>query len=537
MEALSLLEKLDIDPAIKAALAAGFHSDIERVETQHQERSAAFETRIRHDGFIIEKLKLELAYLRRIQFGRKSESIKGEQQDLFNDAVAEDIGSLAEEIDALTSDAGEQKQRKPRVRAGRQPFPPHLPVIEHRHDLESCTCGRCGHEQVQISEDVTDQLDVEPAKFTVHRHIRPQYACRHCETVTAAPIAPALIEGGMATPGLLAWVLICKYGDHLPLYRIEQIAARSGVTLAQSTLGDWVGRTGFHLTPLWDRLKALLLARSVLHADESPVQQLAPGKGKTHKAYLWAYCSNTLDHGPPLVIFDYQSSRAGRHVREFLGEWRGSLCVDDYAGYAALFRAEKENPVPCVELGCMAHARRKFYDLHEANQSPMAAEALRHIQGLYAIEDEARAMSIPERQALRLERAVPALAAFHLFLKESRIKAAPNGGSAKAIDYSLKRWDALTRYATSGDLPFDNTAVERTIRPIAIGRKNWMFVGSERAGKRAAIIQSLIGTAKANGIDPHAWLKNTLECIPVWPNTRIDELLPIEGWQARTIEG
>jgi hypothetical protein len=183
----------------------------------------------------------------------------------------------------------------------------------------------------------------------------------------------------------------------------------------------------------------------------------------------------------------------------------------------------------------MAHARRKFYDLHQANQSPMAAEALRHIQGLYAIEDEARTMGITDRQALRLEKTVPALAAFHLFLKENRIKAAPNGGSAKAIDYSLRRWDALTRYSTRGDLPIDNTAVERTIRPIAIGRKNWLFVGSERAGRRAAIIQSLIGTAKANGIDPYAWLKNTLECIPVWPNARIDELLPIARWEPRQI--
>ena len=382
MEALSLLEKLEIDPAIKAALVVGIQTDIERTQSQHKARALALETRIQHDHFIIEKLKLELAHLRRIQFGRKSESLKGEPQDIFNEAVAEDLGNLSEEMEALTSEAGESKQRKVRDRAGRPPLPPHLPVVEHRHDLESCRCDRCGHEQIQIGEDVTDQLDVEPAKFTIHRHIRPQYACRHCETVTAAPMAPALIEGGMATPGLLAWVLISKFGDHLPLYRIEQMAARSGVPLAQSTLGDWVGRTGFHLTPLWDRLKARLLMRSVLHADESPVQQLAPGKGKTHKAYLWAYCANTLDGGPPLVLFDYQTSRAGRHVRAFLGEWRGSLCVDDYAGYAALFRAESHNPVPCLELGCMAHARRKFYDLHQANQSPMAAEALRHIQGL-----------------------------------------------------------------------------------------------------------------------------------------------------------
>jgi transposase len=338
-------------------------------------------------------------------------------------------------------------------------FPRIFPSLNTGMNLSPAPVDDVVRNRFKFSEDVTDQLDVEPAKFTIHRHIRPQYACRHCETVTAAPMAPALIDGGMATPGLLAWILISKFGDHVPLYRIEQMAARSGVPLAQSTLGDWVGRTGFHLTPLWERLKALLLARSVLHADESPVQQLAPGKGKTHKAYLWAYCANTLDHGPPLVLFDYQSSRAGRHVRAFLGEWRGSLCVDDYAGYAALFRVEQDNPVPCIELGCMAHARRKFYDLHQANQSPMAAAALRHIQGLYAIEDEARTMSITDRQALRLEKAVPALAAFHRFLKDSRIKAAPNGGSARAIDYSLKRWDALTRYAISGDLPIGRSSV------------------------------------------------------------------------------
>ena len=536
MEALSLLDKYDLDPAIKSALRAQFQADLEQVQNQYRGQASVLESRIEHDHFLIEKLKLELAHLRRIHFGQKSEFFKGEQQDLFNDGVAEDIGQLSAEIEALVPEVEvSEKRRTPRVGAGRQALPSHLPVIEYRHDLESCACGRCGQEQIQIREDVTDQLDVEPAKFTIHRHIRPQYACRHCETVSAAPITPALIEGGMATPGLLAWVLTSKFGDHLPLYRIEQIAARSGVSLAQSTLGDWVGRSGFHLTPLWDRLKTHLLMRTVVHADESPVQQLAPGKGKTHKAYLWAYCSSTLDDGPPLVLFDYQSSRAGRHVRTFLGEWRGALCVDDYAGYAALFRTERENPVPCVEVGCMAHARRKFYDLHKANQSPMAAEALRHIQGLYAIEEETKGSSPAERQAIRLEKAWPALNAFHQFLVESRMGVAPNGASARAIDYSLKRWDALTRYATSGDLPIDNTAVERTIRPIAIGRKNWMFVGSERAGRRAAIIQSLIGTAKANGIDPYAWLKNTLECIPVWPQNRIDELLPIAGWEPRKI--
>jgi transposase len=524
MEALSLLEKLDIDPAVREALIAGIQSDYDRLQK-----------RIQHDRFIIEKLKLELAYLRRIRFGQKSEGLKGEQQDIFNDALAEDIGNVSEQIDSLSSDPEARKTRKVRERAGRQPLPDHLPRIEHLHDLGSCACGQCGHDLVKIGEDISEQLDVEPAKFTVHRHIRPQYACRQCETVTAAPVAPALIEGGMATPGLLAWIMVSKFSDHLPLYRIEQIATRSGVPLAQSTMGDWVGRTGFHLTPLWDELKKRLLSQSVLHADETPIQQLSPGKGKTHKSYLWAYRSNTLDQAPPVIVFEYQSTRQGRHVRDFLGDWRGSLCVDDYVGYDALFKSDKDGSIPCIEVGCMAHARRKFFDLHAANESPMAAEALRQIQMLYEVEADAKMMSIAERQAHRQTRAVPLLESLHQFLKDSRIKSADNGASAKAIDYSLKRWEVLSRYALTGDLPIDNNPVEQTIRPVAIGKKNWMFVGSERSGKRAAILQSLIGTAKLNGIDPYAWMKNTLECIPVWPNQKIDELLPIRGWEPRHI--
>jgi transposase len=524
MEALSLLETLDLDPAVRRALAAGIQSDLNRLEQ-----------RLQHDRFIIEKLKLELAYLRRLRFGQKSEALKGEQQDIFNDGLAEDLGHIAAQIDTLNSDPEETKTRKARTRAGRQPLPDHLPRIDHRHDLESCACGQCGQDLVKIGEDITEQLDVEPAKFTVHRHIRPQYACRHCETVTAAPVAPALIEGGMATPGLLAWVMVSKFADHLPLYRIEQIASRSGVPLAQSTLGEWVGRTGFHLTPLWEALKNRLLSQSIIHVDETPVHQLAPGKGKTHRSYLWAYRSNTLDPVPPIIVFDDQTSRHGRHARNFLGAWRGSLCVDDYAGYDKLFKTDADGAIPCIEVGCMAHARRKFFDLHVANDSPMAAEALRHIQRLYDVEEDAKRMSVPERQVLRLARSVPLLESLHQFLKNSRTKAADNGASAKAIDYSLKRWEALSRYALTGDLPIDNNPVERSIRPVAIGKKNWLFVGSERSGQRAAIIQSLIGTAKLNGIDPYAWLKNTLACIPVWPHHRIDDLLPIQGWEPRQI--
>ena len=268
----------------------------------------------------------------------------------------------------------------------------------------------------------------------------------------------------------------------------------------------------------------------MLHADETPVQQLDPGRGKTHKAYLWAFRSNTLDEGPPLIVFDYQTGRSGQHARDFLGAWRGHLCVDDYSGYKALFAANTDG-VACVELGCFAHARRKFYELHAANQNPLAEEVLRRIAELYAIESDGKAMSIEARQALRLRESVPKLTELHRFLMDHRIKAAPGGAWAKALDYSLKRWDALARYAQTGNLPIDNNPVEQTIRPVAIGKKNWLFAGSERAGKRAAVIQSLIGTAKLNGVDPAAWMRDTLENLPLWPNKRIDELLPVHGWK------
>jgi len=374
---------------------------------------------------------------------------------------------------------------------------------------------------VKIGEDVSEQLDVEPARFFVHRHIRPQYACRDCETITAAPVPAAIIDAGLAAPGLLAWVATAKYADHLPLYRIEQMAARQDVILSRSTLAQWTGRVGVALTPLACRLAEMLKQSPVLHADETPVAQLDPGAGKTKRAYLWAYRSNGLGAGPPIVVFDYQASRAGHHAGDFLAGWQGHLMVDDYAGYKALFR------VGITELACLAHARRKFFELFAANQSPIAQEALERIGQLYAIEQQGRELDVAARQALREREAKPLLAALFDWLWQTRKTVANGSGTAKAIDYSLKRWAALIRYADAGNLPIDNNPVENTIRPIAIGKKNWLFAGSERAGKRAAAIQSLIGTARLNGLDPAAWLKATLEKLPAWPNNRIDELLPL----------
>jgi hypothetical protein len=275
-----------------------------------------------------------------------------------------------------------------------------------------------------------------------------------------------------------------------------------------------------------DRLIWHLLQGNTLHADETPVPQLEPGNGKTRKAYLWAYRSNDLQAGPRIIVFDYQAGRSGTHARGFLGDWRGHLMVDDYGGYKALFTPDGGNGTS-VELGCLAHARRKFFDLHKANQSPMALEALNRIAVLYAIEAEGKDLNIEERKCLRAEKSLPQLAALHAWLLDTRTQTASGGGSAKALNYSLKRWTPLSRYADSGHLPIDNNPVENCIRPIALGKKNWLFVGSERAGRRAAAIQTLLGTAKLNGLNPAAWLKDTLEKLPAWPNSRIDELLPL----------
>jgi len=468
----------------------------------------------------IQQLTLELAHHRRIRFGCKSEALSSEQRDLFIETSDEDGAAIVAELDAQQTPTATPRAHK---RSGRNPLPPELPRIEHRHEPESCNCGACGRELIKIGEDISEQLDVEPARFFVHRHIRPQYACRSCETVTAAPVPAALIDGGLAAPGLHAWVLIQKYLDHLPLYRIEKISERHGVPIARSTLAQWVGQLGVSLQPLVDRLAELLKAGQVLHADETPVQQLDPGKGKTKRAYMWAYRSNDLEGAPRIVVFDYQTSRSGAHARNFLQDWRGHLMVDDYGGYKESFRQG------ITELACLAHCRRKFFELDAAGAGghPIAQEALRRIGELYAVEAQARESDVAARLALRQQASRPKLRAFHEWLIAQRVKTANGSGLARAIDYSLKRWPALIRYAENGILPIDNNVVENAIRPITLGRRNWLFTGSERAGSRASAIQSLLATAKLNGLEPLAWLKDTLEKLPAWPYSRIDELLPL----------
>jgi hypothetical protein len=314
-------------------------------------------------------------------------------------------------------------------------------------------------------------------------------------------------------------VLVAKYSDHLPLYRQERIFARAGFAIPRSTLAEWVGACGLHLQPLVDALRSTLLEHNVLHADETPVSMLAPGKKKTHKAYVWAYCTTPFSD-LKAVVYNFAPTRAGEHARNFLGDWQGKLVCDDYSGYKAGFG----NGI--TEIGCMAHARRKFYDLHEANQSTLAAQALEYIGQLYRVERETQDLPPDKRHAIRHEKARPIADVLHQWMLIHRQKVPDGSGTARALDYSLKRWTALTRYLDDGAVPIDNNWVENQIRPWALGRSNWLFAGSLRSGQRAAAVMTLIQSAKLNGHDPYAYLKDVLTRLPMQKNNAIDELLP-----------
>jgi transposase len=360
--------------------------------------------------------------------------------------------------------------------------------------------------------------------FTVERHVRGKWVCGCCEKIVQAPVAPHVIDKGLPTTGLLAQVLVAKYLDHLPLYRQDAIFERAGHAIARSTLAQWVGECGVRLQPLVDALSAELLRQDVLHADETPVAMLKPGHGKTHRAYLWSYCTTQFN---PIkaVIFDFADSRGGQHARAFLGlpgkaGWRGKLVCDDFSGYKACFE------LGVTEVGCMAHARRKFHELWANHGSQVGEQALKFFGQLYDVEREVAGSDADERRATRQQRSRPVVDALHQWLSQQRQKVPDGSATARAIDYSLNRWAALTRYIDDGELPIDNNWVENRIRPIAIGRQNWLFAGSLRAGKRAAAVMSLIHSAKLNGLDPYAYIRDVLERLPTQPASRISELLP-----------
>ena len=484
---------------------------------QLREMTARLMTQLRHQGALLEKLTHENALLKRMKFAAQSERFNPEQKSLLQDEIEADLAAVASEIDGLQQESAAvspQEKKQPK----RLPLPANLPRREIRHEPESSTC-RCGCQMKRIGEDVAEKLDYAPGVFTVERHIRGKWACAQCETIHQVPVDPHIIDKGIPTTGLLAQVLVAKYADHLPLYRQEAIFGRAGLAIPRSTLAQWVGSCGVQLQPLVDAMRTELLQRRVLHADETPVSMLKPGNGKAHRAYLWAYATGAFEN-IKAVVYDFCESRSGEHARRFLGDWRGSLTCDDFSGYKALIASG------VTEVGCLAHARRKFFDLHAANQSQIAEVALQQFARVYEIEREVKEIATDQRQTIRQQQTKPLLDALHQWMVLQRQKVPEGSASAKALDYSLRRWEALTRFVDDGQLPVDNNWIENQIRPIAIGRNNWLFAGSLRAGQRAAAVMTLIQSARLNGHDPYAYLKDVLARLPTQRVSLVHELLP-----------
>jgi len=469
----------------------------------------------------IEHLKLLLAKLQRQQFGRKSERVERQIKQL--EQRLEDLEtSRAERLSAEKSEtvAAVASPRRP----ARKPLPAHLPRETRVYAPPHEACPSCGAALRPLGEDVSEVLEYVPASFKVLRHVRPKFSCAGCERIIQAPAPSRAIERGLAGPGLLAHVLVSKYADHVPLYRQSGMYARSGVELERSTLADWVGGASRLLAPLVEALRRYVLATGKVHADDTPVPVLAPGQGQTKTGRLWTYVRDDRpagDNAAPAVWFAYSPDRKGEHPGRHLADFHGVLQADAYAGFHHLYEGDR-----IQEACCWAHMRRKFYDLQQAHASPLATEAVQRIGQLYDIEHEIRGRLPEERKQVRQTRACPIVEAMHTWLEVSDRKLSRKSEVAGAIHYALNRWTALTRYCEDGRLEIDNNAAERALRVVALGRKNFLFAGSDAGGERAAAVYSLLGSARLNGLDPEAYLHEVLTRIAGHPVNRIEELLP-----------
>ena len=490
-------------------------------------------------------------------FGQKSEGLTPKQDHLNKETALEDLALLEQAHDNFlanlsdderaklvaskpidTQEKGTQSETptKPK-RQKRIVIPDNLDIHTIIHEPPSITC-ECGCQMTQIGQDVQDKLGFKPKQFYRERHVYPKYICRNAECnrekLVQAKTDAQIIDKSVATPELLAHILISKYADHLPLYRQSLIYQRSGVYLSDSTLADWVGRCGVQLGFLANRLRQLILTQPILHADETPVKILNTYgtkdiKGKLKQGYVWAYV--TPQHSPiKAVVYDFAQGRGSEYPNAFLQGFKGKLVCDGYNGYKPLFGRG------VIEVGCMAHARRKFHELHVTGQSLISIEALELFQSLYAVERE-----IDERfeknptpmprdaqivRQIRQQKAKPIADRLYAWLQQKRLGTTKNADITKAIEYCLKRWQALTRYLDDGNLPIDNNWAENQMRPWALGRKNWLFAGSLKSGQRAAVIMSLIQSARLNGLDVYAYLSDVLKRLPTHKDKDIDELLP-----------
>ena len=466
----------------------------------------------------IEALNVEIARLKRWRFGSSSESLESTTQAVLFDAILADTALE----DHAAQDSTKPSAPRAKGQAVRQALPASLPRIDRHHEIEQTHCA-CGEALKRIGEEVSEQLDCVPAQFFVLRHIRGKYVCACCQTIQAAPMPAQIIDKGIPAPGLLAQVVVAKHDDHLPLYRQTEIYARSGVHIPRSSMAQWIGICGLRLAPLAQALREFIIGHGVVHADETPVSLLAPGKGKTKRAYVWVYRTTNFA-ARRAVLFDFSVSRGGDNARRVLQGFGGTLMSDDFSGYHAL---QAQGVTAAL---CMAHARRKLFEAHQFNGSQIAGQAVALIAKLYEVERDARELEPEARRRLRQQHAKPVADALHAWLSGQRQKLAKADVTAKAIDYALSNWRGLTHYLDDGHVPIDNNAAENAVRPLCVGRKNWLFVGSQQAGERAAVVLSLIESAKLNGHDPWAYLKDVFERLPTLKQRDLAQLLP-HNWR------
>lgn len=509
------------DPATLLAMIAALRGEL---DTERAARRAA-ELGLQARTLEAEQLRVQIARLRQERYGRSSEKLVGEveQLELRLDEVLAEI-EATRDIDDAAAEPGTKAPRR-----SRKPLPENLPRRDVEHlPAAGCTCQACGGALRKVGEDVTDILEYRPGRFEVVRHVRPAFSCRCCEAMTQAPMPSLPIERGRPGPGLLAHVLVAKYCDHLPLYRQTEIYARDGVNLPRGLLAGWVGRSAMLTEPMAELIGRHALAGARLHVDDTPMPMLAPGRGRTQIARAWAYLRDDRPFGgtdPPAVFYEFTPDRKGEHPQRRLRGFRGILQADAYSGFNALYAGGE-----VIEAACWAHARRYFHDEVVAHDSPLAREAIERMQPLFAIEAELYGQSPEARLAARLVRSAPIMAALRAWMEATLPRIPGRSDLAKAFRYALANWRALTTVLRDGRACLSNNAAERRMRPLALGRKNYLFAGSLEGGRRAAIIYTLIGTAELNGWDPEAYLRTLLERIAAHPINRLEELAP---WRLR----
>ncbi len=517
--ALNLPDLDALDPAALRAVILAQHeqhqAQRDHFEALHERYTATLSSRATE----IDRLMLLVEKLKHMLFGRKSEKVLCQIEQLEFQIEDLEVANAVEEIQAIPG-----LQRPVPAKPFRRPLPEHLPREILTHMPAHAACPDCGGRLRQLGEDVAEMLEYIRSSFKVLRHVRPKLSCDVCDRIVQAPAPSRPIDRGLAGPGLLAHVLVSKYADHQPLYRQSEIYAREGVDLDRSTLAGWVGATSELLAPLVEAVRDHIMAASKLHADDTPVPVLAPGNGKTKIGRLWTYVRDDRPSGDitaPAVWFAYSPDRKGERPRQHLKLYKGALQADAYAGFHHLYEGGE-----IYEVACWAHARRKFHEIHIAHASPTTSEAIARIAALYAIEAEIRGSTPEIRKTIRQARARPLLDSMRVWLEATLAKLSRKSDTAAAIRYALSRWSALTRYVDDGQLEIDNNAAERALRVVALGRKNFLFAGSDSGGERAAAIYSLLGSAKLNGLDPEIYLQHVLERIADHPISRINELLP-----------